>query len=116
MHIQSVGLSICIDKPKGLRDRAVASGKDIKDFVEILRVDPVRKFLGRFHIRNFQKGIVVHTVTNLLLVQLVGKKVMPIHIKLKAERRLCGDAQIAETKLFVNKIKIVVEALTLVEL
>ena len=106
----------CIAKPKGLRDRAVTPGKDIQNLVEIFRVDPVGKLLGCFYIGNFQKGVVVHTVTNLLPVQFVGKKVMPIHIKLKAERRPCWDAQIAEAKFFVNKIKIVVETFALVEL
>lgn len=106
----------CIAKPKGLRDRAVTPGKDIQNLVESFRVDPVRKLLGRFYIGNFQKGVVVHTVTDLLPVQFAGKKVMPIHIKLKAERRPCWDAQIAEAKFFVNKIKIVVETFALVEL
>lgn len=84
--------------------------------MEILRIDPVGKFLGSFYIGNLQKCVVVHTVINLFFVQLVGEQVMSVHIKLKAERRPCGNAQIAEPQLFVNEIKIVVEAFALVRL
>ncbi len=40
----------CIAKSKGFRDRAVTSGKDVKHFMQILRIDPVGKLLCSFYI------------------------------------------------------------------
>ncbi len=58
----------------------------------------------------------MHPVTDLFFVQLVGEQVMPVHIKLEAERRPGGDSQITEAKFFVNEIKIVMEAFALIRL
>ena len=58
----------------------------------------------------------MHTVINLFFVQLAGKQVMPVHIKLEAERRPSGDAQIAEAKFFANEIKIVMKEFALCRL
>ena len=99
-----------------VRDIYACMIRSVKELAGFARVtlEPGEEKTVRFAMKPGQ--IVVHTVTNLLPVQFVGKKVMSIHIKLKAERRPCWDAQIAEAKFFVNKIKIVVETFALVEL
>ena len=36
--------------------------KNIQNLMEVFRVDPVREFLGGFHIRDFQESIIMHAV------------------------------------------------------
>lgn len=52
----------CITRARGLRHRAVALCKDIQDFMQVFGTDPIRKLLGRFNIRDFEKGIILHAV------------------------------------------------------
>ena len=106
----------CITEPKRFWNRTVASGESIKNFVESFRVDTVRKFLGRLYIGNFKERIILHPVSNLFFIQLIGKQVMAVHVKLKPERRPCRNAEIAETEFPVDKIEIVMKALALVKL
>ena len=40
-------------------NRAVTSGKSIKDFVKVFRVDPVREFLCCLNISDFKESIIV---------------------------------------------------------
>ena len=80
------------------------------------RVNTVRKFLGSLYIGDFKERIILHPVSDLLFIKLMGKQVMAVHIKLKPERRPCRDAEIAETEFPVDKIEIVMKALALVEL
>ena len=57
-----------ITKAKGLCHRAAAPCKDIQDFMEVFGIDPVRKLLSRRNIRDFEKGIVLHAVREILFL------------------------------------------------
>ena len=57
----------------------------------------------------------MHAVGDPLFLQLMGKKIMAVHVELQAERRPGGDTQITEAQFFVNEIKIIVEAFALVK-
>ena len=84
--------------------------------MKILRIDPVRKFPGSINIRDFQKGVIVHAIANVLLCKFMGEKVMPIHIKLETEGCPGGDTQIAQPQFLVNEIKVIMKAFALVKL
>src|SRR5699024_1537475 len=73
----------CITESKRLRNRAVSSGKNIKNFVESFRINAVRKFLGRLYIGDFKERIILHPVNNLLFIQFMCQQVMAVHVKLK---------------------------------
>lgn len=105
----------CIIKPEVFHNRAVSFGKDIQDFMKVFRIDPVRELLGGFNIGDFEEGVIVHAEINVLLLQLTGKKVMPIHIELQTERRPGRDTQIAQAKFFINEIKVIMETFALVK-
>lgn len=73
---------LCIDKAKRPKDKAVVSGKDIRNqnFMEILWVDSVGMFLDSSYIGNFQKYVVVYMVSinknsngGICFVQALGK-------------------------------------------
>lgn len=46
-----------ITQPERFRNGTVASGKDIENFMEPLRVDTVRKFLSSFNIGDFKERV-----------------------------------------------------------
>lgn len=50
----------------------------------------------------------MHAVENVLSLQLTGKKVMAIHSELQAEHRPCADTQVAEPKLLINEVKVII--------
>ena len=105
-----------ITQPERFRNGTVASGKDIENFMEPLRVDTVRKFLSSFNIGDFKERVVLHSVRKLFFVKLIGEQVMTVHVKLKTERRPCRDTKIAKAKFPVDKIEIVMKTLALVKL
>ena len=105
-----------ITQPERFRNGTVASGKDIENFMEPLRVDTVRKFLSSFNIGDFKERIVLHPVRKLFFIKLIGEQVMTVHVKLKTERRPCRDTKIAKAKFPVDKIEIVMKTLALVKL
>lgn len=51
----------------------------------------------------------------MFLVQLIGEKVVAVHIKLETERGSCGNPEIAEPEFFVNEIEIVMKAFALIK-
>ncbi len=83
--------SPCIAEAKALSHGAIPFCKNIQDFVEVFRIDPARKLLCHFHIGNFKKSIVMHTVFNMFLLQFINEEIMPVHVKLQTERSPCGD-------------------------
>ena len=108
--------SPCVAETECFRDWTVAFCKNNQNLMEVFRVDPVREFLGGFHIRDFQESIIMHAVSDFFLLQLTGKKVVAVHVELQTERGPCGDTQIAEPKFFVNEIEIIVKTFALVKL
>lgn len=54
-------------------------------------------------------------ISDLFFIKLTGKQVMTVHVKLEPERRPCGDAKITKPKFPVDKIEVVMKALTLVK-
>ena len=105
----------CVAEAERFRDWTVAFCKSIQDLMEVFWIDPVREFLGSFNIRDFQESIVVHAVSDFLLLQFIGKEVVSIHIELQAERCPGRDTEVTEPKFFVNEIEIIVETFALVE-
>lgn len=75
--------------------------------MEVFRIDPVGKLLGSFNIRDFEKGIIEHMVSDILFLKFICQKVMAVHIELEAERRPGGDTQITQSKFFVNEIEVI---------
>ena len=75
-----------VTESKAVGYRTVASGKDIKDFVEVFRIDPVGKLLCSLNIRDFKECVIMHTVSNILFLQLMSEKVVSVHIELQTER------------------------------
>ena len=61
--------SPCITESRRFRNRTVSSGKNIKNLVEPLRVNTVRKFLGSLYLGDFKEGIVLHPVNDLFFCQ-----------------------------------------------
>ena len=98
--------SPCVAETECFRDWTVTFCKNIQNLMEVFRVDPVREFLGGLHIRDFQEGIIVHVVSDFFLLQFAGKEVVSIHIELQTERSPGRDAQVTETRFFVNEITI----------
>lgn len=80
-----------------------------------IRIDAVRKFLCGLYIGDFKKRIVLHPVSNLLFIKLMGKRVMSVHIKLKPEGRPCGNTKIAKPEFFINEIEVIMKTFTLVK-
>lgn len=105
----------CVAEVKGLRDRDVASGKDIQNLMETVRINAVRKFLCSFYIRDFKECIIPHLVNNLLFIKFMSKEVMAVHIKLKLERRPRRNAEVAKPKFFINEIEVIMQTFTLVK-
>ena len=66
------------------------------------RIDLIGKLLGSFDIRDFQESVIMHAVIDVFLLQLTGKNIVTIHIELQSERYPGVDAQIAQTKFFIN--------------
>lgn len=93
----------CIAEVKGLRDRAVALGKNIQHLMKTFWINAVRKILCSFYIRDFKECIILHPVSNLFFIKFTSKEVMAVHIKLKLERRSCRNAEIAKPEFFVNE-------------
>ena len=84
--------------------------------MEVFWIDPVREFLDGFDIRHFQESIIMHAVSNFLLLQFMGEQVRAVHIELQTERRPGRDTEVTEPKFFVNEIEIIVETFALVKL
>ena len=84
--------------------------------MEVFRIDPVGELLGGFDIRDFQESIIMHAVSDSLLLQFMGGQVMAVHIELQTERRPSRDTEVTEPKFFVNEIEIIVETFALVKL
>lgn len=78
---------------------------DLKGIAEALSLTEIR-YLG--------KGIVQESMMNTGLSHAQCQPVMPVEIDLKAKRTPGGDAHIAKTKLFVDKIEVVVQAFSIV--
>ena len=93
-----------IAKAKGLRDRAIAHGKNIEDLMKAFRVDAVRKFLCSLYIGDFKECIILHPVGDLLFIKFMSKQVMAVHIKLEPERGPCRNAKTAKPEFFINEI------------
>ncbi len=105
----------CIAKVKGLRDRAVAPGENIEDFVKAFRVDAVRKILCSLYIGDFKECIVLHPVGNLFFIKFMSKQIMAVHVNLKPEWEPCGNAKIAKPEFFINEIEVIMETFALVK-
>ena len=60
--------------------------------------------------------MVFDAVGDILLLQFVGGKVVPVHIKLQTKRSPCGYAQIAQPQFFVNEVKIIMKTFAPVKL
>lgn len=108
--------SPCVAETECFRSWTVTFCKSIQNLMEVFRVDSVRELLSGFHIRDFKESVIMHTVSDSLLLQLTGKKVVAIHVELQTERSPGGDTQIAEPKLLVNEIEIIVKTFALVKL
>ena len=98
------------------RDWTVALCESIQNLMEVFWIDPVREFLDGFDIRHFQESIIMHAVSNFLLLQFIGEQVRAVHIELQTERRPGRDTEVTEPKFFVNEIEIIVETFALVKL
>ena len=83
--------------------------------MKTLWVDAVRKFLRSLYIGDFKECIILHPVSGLLFVKFMSKQVMAVRIKLKPERRPCGNAKIAKSEFFINEIEVIMETFTLVK-
>lgn len=105
--------SPCVTEAECFSDWTVAFCKSVQNLMEAFRVDPVRELLGSFNIRGLKEGVIMHTVSDSLLLQLMGKKVVAVHVEQQAERSPCGDTQIAESKLLVNEIEIIMKTFAL---
>jgi len=58
-----------------------------------------------------EKGIVIESIRNLSSGQFEGKPVVAVEIELESKGAPGGDPQVAEPKLFVDEVKVVVKAL-----
>ena len=106
----------CVAESKRFRDWTAAFCESIQDLMEVFRIDPVRESLGGFDIRNLQERVIMHAVSDFLLLQFMGEQVMAVHIELQTERRPGRDTEVTEPKLFVNEVEIIVETFALVKL
>ena len=50
----------------------------------------------------------MHTVSDSLLLQLIGKMVVAVHVELQTEWSPSGNTQVTESKFLVNEIEIIV--------
>ena len=58
----------------------------------------------------------MHTVSDPFLLQLMGQKIMAVHVELQPEGSPGGDTQITQAEFFIYKIKIIMETFALVKL
>ncbi len=60
--------SPCAAQAECFRDWTVAFCESIQNLMEVFRIDPVRELLGGFDIRDFQKSVIMHAVSNFFLL------------------------------------------------
>lgn len=90
---------------------AEAAGVLIEFAVEFLFVHDVGQCLRFRPVANFDKGVVEHRGGDSALVQGAGQGVVAVEVKLQAEGRPCGHAQVAQPQVLVDEVEVIVQAL-----
>jgi hypothetical protein len=72
------------------------------------------KFFGGAEISAGGEGVVMEGEGNPVFSQAVGRKVMTVEVKLKAERHPSRYAQITQVEVRFDKVKIIMQALTVI--
>jgi hypothetical protein len=96
---------------KKLHDRTEQATVLIHNPVQDFDLQFVGQLLGGGKIIDGVKGIIEHGKTDAFASQFRRQPVMAVAIKLQTKRRIGGHAHIAEAKRFVDKVKIVMQAL-----
>jgi hypothetical protein len=90
-------------------ERTIPLGQNIQHLVQVGHPDFVGEFLGSREISHIQEGIVMHSIGNGTFSETSGQPIVPVKVELQMKGTPCGDAQIAQTKEFIDKVKIVIK-------
>jgi hypothetical protein len=83
----------------------------IEPVVQVIDTYRIGEFLGGLGVINGGEGVVQQRVSNAILVELARKFLMRVVVKLQAEWSPRGNAQIAESQVGQDEVKIVMQAL-----
>ena len=87
--------------------RAIFFGKRIQAEVQEFNIDRVCQLIGDRVIRDLDKSVIQHLVGNTALFQLVCQPVVSVAIELQPKGTPRWNAQIAQSQLLVQEVKIV---------
>ncbi len=91
-------------------DGTVRLGESVESPVKSTQLDRVGELLSRGEVFNPRERVVQDPVGDVLCSHLRGQQVVTVEVELEAEGTPCGDAQIAEAKLRIDEVEIVVDA------
>lgn len=89
---------------------AVCSRGSVDNPMDLLRFEPVGQNLSRIPVVALHEGVVEQTVTDALFVKHCSQSVMPVEVELQSEGRPRRHTQVAQSKLRLNKIEIIMQA------
>lgn len=90
--------------------RTKGARKAIQRTVQPFDVKLVGQCLGQLPVSDHCKSIVEHAKVDLAFAQGRRQRIVTVEIKLQPKRRPGGHAQVTQAKVFIDKIKIVVQA------
>ena len=90
---------------------AVCSRGPVDNPMDFLRFEPVGQNLSRIPVVALHEGVVEQTVTDALFVKHCGQSVMPVEVELQSKGRPRRHTQVAQSKLRLNKIEVIMQAL-----
>jgi hypothetical protein len=98
-----------VGEGEGFNERTTPLGQNIQDLVQVGYTNLIGEFLGSGKIGQIQESIVMHGMGNRTFGEISGQPVMPVKVELQMKGTPGGDAQIAQTKEFIDKVKIVIK-------
>lgn len=94
-------------------NRTKLLGKHVEFLVDDIHLELITYFLSIFKGFDIYKHIVDQGKIDVLLIQSCGQPVMAVKIDLEPERTPSRHSDIAEAKVIVDEIKIIMQALTI---
>ena len=82
--------------------------------MQLLHRPVVSDLLGAVEVLGLHQGVVEPGVNDLFSLQTAGQTVMSVEINLQPEGTPSGDADIAQSQLFIDEVKVIMQALAVV--
>lgn len=94
--------------------RAIAPSPLVQLAMQLLHRPVVSDLLSALEVLDLHEGVVEPGVDDLFSLQAAGQPVMPVEINLQPEGTPSGDADIAQAQLFIDEVKVIMQALAVV--